>query len=385
MSENYVLAKSSEAAITENGACGGAVSSIFQYLLANDIVDGVLTLSKGEDVYDGIPRFVTDPVEILETCGSLHCAPTMVADLVSKYLSDKRVAVATKPCDAKGINELVKRHRIDPEKIITVGLNCGGTVIPETAQQMIEKFYDVDPSKVVKEEIDKGQFIIELEDGSEKGIKIDDLEEQGYGRRTNCQRCNLKVPRNADIACGNWGSEAGWTFIEINTDKGQEIVDGAKSEGFIETKDPSQKAIEIRSKVEGIMIKMGKRFQNTQFEDNYLSIEEWKEQWNKCIKCFACRDVCPICWCNECELEKEYFKDSEDSAPDPLGFQGVRLSHMSFSCINCGQCEDVCPMEIPVSKIYHKLQCVYNDLTGYEAGLGDEKPPLYSPKKEEFS
>ena len=71
------------------------------------------------------------------------------------YLADEKIAVAGKPCDAKAINELVKRHRIDGDKIITVGLNCGGTVKPEVAQEMIEKFYKVDPSKVVKEEIDK--------------------------------------------------------------------------------------------------------------------------------------------------------------------------------------------------------------------------------------
>ena len=69
MEGNYVLAKSKENEITDSGACGGAVSSIFQYLLANELVDGVLTLNKGEDVYDGIPRLLTDPAEVIETCG----------------------------------------------------------------------------------------------------------------------------------------------------------------------------------------------------------------------------------------------------------------------------------------------------------------------------
>lgn len=383
MSEKLILAKSKANEITDSGACGGAVSSIFQYLLANEIVDGVLTLNKGIDVYDGVPRLLTSAEEVIETCGSLHCAPTMVSDLISDFLADEKIAVAVKPCDAKAINELVKRHRIDGDKIITVGLNCGGTVRPEVAQEMIEKFYKVDPSKVVKEEIDKGKFIIELDDGEEIGIKIDDLEEEGYGRRDNCQRCELKVPRNADIACGNWGSEPGWTFVEINTEKGQEIIDGAIAEGFIETKAPSEKALEMREKVENIMIKMGKKNTGKQLDDG-LSLEEWEAQWNKCIKCFACRDVCPICWCHECELEKAYFKDDPQSPPDPLGFHGVRLSHMSPSCINCGQCDDVCPMEIPVSKLFHKLQKKYEGHTGYVAGIGDEKPPLYSPMKEDF-
>lgn len=381
---DFILVKSKIDEITENGACGGAVSSIFKYLLNNEIVDGVLTLTKDQDVYDGMPTVVTNSEELAKTTGSLHCAPTMVADLISSYLQDKKIAVAVKPCDAKAINELIKRHQIKPENVYTIGLNCGGTVIPQTAQKMIDELYEIDPSKVVKEEITKGQFIIELDDGTEKGIKIDDLEEQGYGRRENCQRCELKVPRNADIACGNWGAEEGWTFIEINNDKGQNLVDEAKKGGFIETKVPSEKAIAIRDKIENLMIKMGEKSQQGQLYDNYLSTEEWDEQWNKCIKCYACRDVCPICWCNECELEKSYLKDDANSAPDPLGFQGVRLSHMSVSCVNCGQCEDVCPMEIPVSKIYHKLQLEYEKETGYKAGLGDEKPPLYSPKKETF-
>lgn len=383
MSEQYILAKGKSEEISSNGTCGGAVSAIFQYLLDQEIVEGVLTLIKGEDIYDGIPTVLTEVSDILETCGSLHCAPTMVGDLISTYLSDKKIAVAVKPCDAKAINELIKRHRINPNNIYTIGLNCGGTVIPETAQEMIKKFYDVDPLKVVKEEIDKGKFIIKMEDGEEKAIKIDELEEKGYGRRNNCQRCELKVPRNADIACGNWGAEDNWTFIEVISEKGNDLIENAKKEGFIDTKSPSSQAIEIRDKIENSMIKLGKNFQKTQLEESYLSKEQWKEQWNKCIKCFACRDICPICWCNECELEKPYFKESE-LPPDPLGFQGVRLSHMAFSCINCGQCDDVCPMDIPVSKIYNKLQNKYREETGYVAGLGDEKPPLYSPQKENF-
>ena len=47
---------------------------------------------------------------------------------------------------------------------------------------------------------------METADGEEKGFGIEDLEEDGMGRRENCQRCNLKIPSNADLALGNWGS-----------------------------------------------------------------------------------------------------------------------------------------------------------------------------------
>ena len=377
---SYVLAKSKNSDILEAGECGGAVTSIFKYLLDEGIVDGVLTISPQDDIYDGVPTFVTDSEDLINTAGSYHCAPTMVGDLIQKYLSDKKIAVAVKPCDIRSINELIKRHKINPDNIYTVGLNCGGTVSPVTGRKMIDLFYEINPDDVVSEEIDKGQFIVELADGTEKGVKIHDLETEGFGRRLNCQRCDVKIPRKANIACGNWGASEGWTFIEINDEKGEELIEGAKKAGLIETKSPSQDAIDARSKVENIMIKLSKKTQDA----TYGKVDEM-EEWNRCIRCYACRDVCPICWCHEnCEINKSYFKDS-GIPPKPIAFQGIRLSHMSFSCVDCGQCDDVCPMDIPVSLIFDKLQKKYNDRTGYIAGVSDDiKPPLYSPAKEEL-
>lgn len=383
MENEYLLVKSREESLAEKGECGGAVSSMFKYLLEKGIVDAVLTLKKGEDLYDGIPVLVEDPDEIPETCGSLHCAPTQFGDLISKYLQDKRVAVAVKPCDAMSIKELEKRLQIDPEKLYKIGLNCGGTVMPITAMKMIETFYDIDPADVVKEEIDKGQFIVELKDGTEKSVKIDELEEKGYGRRENCQRCEMMVPRNADIACGNWGAEPGWTFVEIVTEKGKELIESARSEGYIEVKNPSEKSLEIRGKIEAAMVKLAQKFQEKHLQENYPDLDKWDEYWNRCIKCYACRDVCPLCFCKQCELERDFYKEEGQTPPDPLTFQGVRMSHISFSCCNCGQCEDVCPMEIPLAKIYHRMQKKYQNATGFHAGVDEELPPIYSPEKSE--
>ncbi len=377
---SYLLAKSKDDDILKAGECGGAVTSIFKYLLDNGIVDGVLAIRPGDDIYDGVPTFVTDSEDLLATAGSYHCSPTMIGELVRKYLFDKKVAVAVKPCDMRAVDELIKRNKINSDNIYTVGLNCGGTVSPITARKMIDLFYGVDPDDVLSEEIDKGQFIIELKDGSEKGVKIHELEHEGFGRRENCQRCDVKIPRRANIACGNWGAEDGWTFIEINDERGEELIEGAKKANILDTKTPSENSIEARSKVEGIMIKMAQKNQNANFDG-----ANEMEEWNRCIKCYACRDVCPICWCYEnCELNKSYFKEAGSVPPEPIAFQGVRLSHMSFSCVDCGQCDDVCPSDIPVSLIFDKLQKKYYDRTGYIAGVSDEKPPLYSPEKSEL-
>lgn len=85
-----------------------------------------------------------------------------------------------------------------------IGVNCGGTLPPVPTMQMIRDVYELDPSDVIKEEIAKGKLIMETAEG-EKGFGIEDLEEDGMGRRENCQRCDLKIPSNADLALGNWG------------------------------------------------------------------------------------------------------------------------------------------------------------------------------------
>ena len=377
---SYVLAKSQDDDILSAGECGGAVTSIFKYLLDSELVDGVLTIMPCDDIYDAMPVFITDSVDLLKTAGSYHCAPTMIGDLVEKYCRNQKIAMAVKPCDMRAMDELIKRHKINKDNLYFIGLNCGGTVSPISGRKMIDLFYEAAPDDVVSEEIDKGKFIIELADGSEEAVKIHDLEEKGYGRRNNCQRCDVKIPRKANIACGNWGAEQGWTFIEINDEKGQQLIDGAKKEGLLETKSPSEAAIQTRSKGENVMINMAKKNQEVTYE-TVSTMDDWK----RCIKCYACRDICPICWCNECELDKSYFKDEENLSPSPIAFQGVRLSHMSFSCCDCGQCDDVCPMDIPVSLIFDKLQKKYYNRTGYISGVSDDaRPPLYSPQKTEL-
>ncbi|MDD3257357.1 MAG: coenzyme F420 hydrogenase/dehydrogenase beta subunit N-terminal domain-containing protein, partial [Methanocorpusculum sp.] len=161
------------------GECGGAVTSILKYLLDNKIVDGVLTVQKGLDVFDAEPVVITDSADLVKTAGSLHCGTLLLPKLIKKYLNgakDMKLAVTCKGCDAKAMYELAKRNQINLDNIVMVGLNCGGSVSPVVARQMISSKYGINPNDVVKEEIDKGQFIVMTKDGQHKGISIDELE-----------------------------------------------------------------------------------------------------------------------------------------------------------------------------------------------------------------
>ncbi|WP_319378671.1 Coenzyme F420 hydrogenase/dehydrogenase, beta subunit C-terminal domain [uncultured Methanocorpusculum sp.] len=376
------------------GECGGAVTSLLKYALQNHIVDAVLTVKKGVDIYDPQPAFVTDAKELDACAGSLHCGTLLLPKLIMKYLDgakDMKVAVTVKGCDAKAMYELAKRGKINMDNIFMIGLNCGGSVTPYTARTMILEKYGINPDDVVKEEIDKGQFIVMLKDGTHKGISIDELEEEGVGRHLNCQRCETKIPRQADIACGNWGvfgEKAGKaTFVEICSEKGAKLFDGAVKSGIIETCAPEAKGLEIRGKIENVMVKMGKKNQKKQFDAlgyGAKRLEFMQKESSRCIKCYSCIEACPICSCKDCMTKDPNFVIPGRIPPNFM-FHMIRYAHISPSCINCGQCQELCPMDIPNALFMHAIQTEIQELIGAQKPGYDMTPsPLaYSEDKKD--
>jgi formate dehydrogenase subunit beta len=279
---------------------------------------------------------------------------------------------------------MAKRGQINLDNIVMIGVNCGGTVKPAMARKMITEKFGVDPDTVVKEEIDKGQFIIQTADGKHKGISMDELEEQGYGRRNNCRRCKTKVPRQADLACGNWGvigDKAGKaTFVEVCSEKGALAMNQAIAAGAIEAQPAAQKGIEIRGKVEGAMLKLADKWRAKYFESMGTGTERLQaimKDTSRCIRCYACVENCPICYCTECSTKKPYLVPSGDVPPGFM-FHLIRFTHVADSCINCGQCEELCPAEIDNAKLMHMVQNDVQAMFGYVPGVDMTLPILTS-------
>jgi len=371
--------------IAKVAECGGAVTGLLKYALENKIVDAVLAVKKGVDLYDAVPTIITDPAELSETAGSLHCGTLLLAKLVKKYLDgaeNMRLGVTVKGCDAMGLYELAKRNQVNLDNLLMIGVNCGGSVSPVLARKMIAQKFGVDPNDVVKEEIDKGQFIIVTKDGQHKGISMDELEEEGFGRRSNCRRCKMKVPRQADLACGNWGvigEKAGKaTFVEVCSEKGANLLDAAVKAGAIASEPANPKGIEIRGKVENAMMKLGDKWRARYFEglgEGKERLQKMMEDASRCIKCYACIENCPICYCEECSTKKSYLVPPGE-LPPPFMFHLIRFAHVSDSCVNCGQCEENCPMEIANSLYMHALQVDMEKMFGHTPGVDMELPVL---------
>jgi len=349
--------------IEKKAECGGAVTSLLKFALEHKMVDAVLAITKGQDIYDAVPTLIKDPKDLVKTAGSLHCGTLNTAKLVAKYLDGAKgmkIGMTVKGCDLMALQELAKRKKVNLDQLLLIGVNCGGTVSPVLARKMIVEKYGVDPDTVHKEEIDKGQFIIEYE-GGHKGISIDELEEEGYGRRSNCRRCLYKVPRQADLACGNWGvigEKAGKaTFVEVCSDKGADLLSRAVKAGALKTEAPNPKGLEIRGKVEGAMLKLGEKWRKKDFAA--LSADPWgaiKKETARCIKCYSCIENCPVCFPVEEKMKgKQYMVKPGEVPPNPM-FHLRRFAHISDACVNCGQCEELCPMEIPLAKFSHAIR-----------------------------
>ena len=381
---DMVYAWTSDADLAAKAECGGAVSGILKFALENKIVDAVFAIKKGQDLYDAVPTLITDPAEIKNAAGSLHCGTLLLSKLVKKYLdgaNNMKIAMTVKGCDMMGLYELAKRQQVNLDNIVMIGVNCGGTVSPVTARKMIREKFEVDPDKVTKEEIDKGQFIIEYE-GGHKGISIDELEDEGFGRRTNCRRCKLKVPRQADLACGNWGvigDKAGKaTFVEVCSEKGANIMDQAEKAGAIKTEAANPKGIEIRKKVENAMLKLGDKWRAKDFAElgeGRERLEKIVKATSRCIKCYQCIENCPICYCVECSTKKPYLVTPGELPPNFM-FHLIRFAHIADSCINCGQCEELCAMDIPNALFMHAQQVELEKMFGHVPGVDMGLPLL---------
>jgi len=381
---DLLYAWTTDKGIAEKAELGGAVTGIWKYALEKKMVDAVLVVAKGQDIYDAVPTLITDPNELTRTAGSLHCGTMLLSKILKKYLQGSetmKIGVTVKGCDAMGLYELAKRQQVNLDNIIMIGVNCGGSVSPIVARKMIQEKFEVDPDTVHKEEIDKGQFIIEYE-GGHKGISMDELEEQGYGRRTNCRRCKMKVPRQADLACGNWGvigDKAGKaTFVEVCSEKGANLLNGAIKDGIIVSEPAQAKGIEIRAKVEGAMLKLGDKWRARDFGslgEGRARLKKIVEETSRCIKCYSCIENCPICYCVECSTKKPYLVEPGQVPPNFM-FHLIRFAHIADSCVNCGQCEELCAMDIPNSLFMHAQQVELQKMFGHVPGVDMNLPVL---------
>lgn len=137
---------------------------------------------------------------------------------------------------------------------------------------------------------------------------------------------------------------------------------------------PYPSRIDVGEKVEGIADELVA-------EHEKLSLAErtqfWKEQFARCIKCYACRTACPQCFCEVCVLEDDLWVETGVLAPPFPSYHLIRAYHTISKCVGCMECEQACPADIPLTVLYTLMRRDAEEMFEYVPGRSvDEPPPL---------
>lgn len=293
-------------------------------LMENGTVDRVLGWRSGEFVYDATPAVFTDVSELQK--GFIfgdYCGANLSKYLIAETKkTDKKVLVFLKPCDTYSFNQLLTEHRFDREKVYVVAIPCHGMLDAKKTMSRAEGIADVksDAETVT---------VITLYDG------------------------DITIPRSEMLAerCVNCKSRTPVAYDELMGESG-EICDCRR---FDEV-----------AKLEAMT------------PDERFAF--WQNELSRCIRCNACRDVCPACTCEKCVFDNP---DSgvESKAPsdsfEEKNFHIIRAFHVAGRCTDCGECSRVCPQHIPLHLLNRKLIKDMNEMWGeYQAGaeVGSRAP-----------
>jgi formate dehydrogenase subunit beta len=113
-------------------------------------------------------------------------------------------------------------------------------------------------------------------------------------------------------------------------------------------------------------------------------MEKWARLLKRCIKCYGCRNSCPVCVCIPCKLEDEVWVETGVIPAEMVAYHLIRAFHLSDTCVACRACQEACPVNIPLLALQLSMREVLRQGYAYEAGLDPEKrsPILYDLYKE---
>ena len=293
-------------------------------LLENGTVDRVVGWKIGEFFYDLTPAVFKTKEEIeKEFVFSDFAGANLSKYLIAESRKGGKVAAFLKPCDSYSFVQLLKEHRIWRENVYVVGVQCDGMCD-------MEKIRAKGVEAPISARKDGENLLVETLYGEKTFSRTEVLAER-------CLVCKSKKIVLFDELMGEQGEE-------MDSDRFAEVA-------RLEAMTPEER------------------------------FAFWQNELSRCIRCNACRNVCPACSCEKCVFDNADSgvrnKAAADSFEESL-FHIIRAFHVTGRCTDCGECSRVCPQNIPLHLLNRKMIKDINELYGvYQAGSDlDTKAPL---------
>jgi len=291
-------------------------------LLEEGKVDHILGFARGSLKFTPTPLITEEKEEV----ASLVINPFIVNNL-AKFLIELpgRVGIVAKGCDSRSVVSLIQDNQVIREAVVIIGVPCSGLIDIAKVEKLVNKDRD---------EIDdialQGEKVAVIIGGQKTELPTKEVLFE------HCLGCESPTPQEYDILVG-------------------------KPTNAVGDKELSRKGIK---KLEDMVPEQRWAF--------------WKEQLSRCIRCYACRQVCPACFCARCFVEESQpqWISPVSQWQDNLMFQVIRNIHVAGRCTDCGECERVCPQNIPLRSLSKKMSELVDEMFHYKAGIDKNAPAL---------
>jgi len=277
------------------------------------------------------PCFITSAEEVDRLVWDGFCSNNLAAylpHLFSKEGKPKgwqppKVAIVAKGCDGRSIIGLVKEKQAPRENVIILGVPCRGIV---DLKKVLRALDHKEP--VSGEAAEDASVIVRLDGGKEIRLGRDEV------LFDSCKDC----PHPEAPVCD----------LHVRP----EIPEKKAERDFTDVADFEAKSPRERW-------------------------DYFVREISKCIRCYACRQACPNCYCATCFAEQTQPKwiGVGTDLSEVMIYHLGRIFHQAGRCVDCGACVRACPMSIDLRVFTRKMVKDVKELFGYEAGISVEEPP----------